>query len=136
MALFPSFLSFVLRALRFLDERNQPITWFIVGETPRWPRTALCSPRSPGAGHEIGNHSYLHEPWLHRYSPERLDEELCRAGRAIEDATGTSAGFRGPGFSVSKDVLLALERRGYRYDALTLPTFIGPWRGLAYRTPT
>ena len=32
----------------------------------------------------------------------------------------------GPGFSVSEDVLLALERRGYRYDASTLPTFIGP----------
>ena len=52
---------------------------------------------------------------------------MSQAERAIEDATGQHPqGFRGPGFSVSRDVLLALERRGYRYDASTLPTFIGP----------
>ena len=31
-----------------------------------------------------------------------------------------------PASAVSEDVLLALERRGYRYDASTLPTFMGP----------
>ena len=52
---------------------------------------------------------------------------MSRAEQAIEDATGQHPnGFRGPGFSVSEEVLLALERRGYRYDASTLPTFIGP----------
>jgi peptidoglycan-N-acetylglucosamine deacetylase len=88
-------------------------------------RSVLSSIAS--AGHEIGNHSHNHEPWLHLYSPDRLDQELNLAERAIEDATGWHPqGFRGPGFSVSHDVLLALERRGYRYDASTLPTFIGP----------
>ena len=115
------------RVLRFLDERDQPITWFVVGQDAAIAENHSLLSSVASAGHEIGNHSYLHEPWLHRYPPERLDEELSRAERAIEEATGHHPkGFRGPGFSVSEDVLLALQRRGYRYDASTLPTFIGP----------
>ena len=34
--------------------------------------------------------------------------------------------FRGPGFSVSETTLRVLLRRGYRYDASTFPTFLGP----------
>ena len=40
------------------------------------------------AGHEIGNHSFHHEPWLHLYSEAELDDELARAEDAIEAATG------------------------------------------------
>jgi protoporphyrinogen oxidase len=124
----PSFLDLVVpRVLQFLDQREQPITWFVVGQDAAVAenRTMLSSIAS--AGHEIGNHSHNHEPWLHLYPPDRIDQELNEAERAIEEATGRRPrGFRGPGFSVSRDVLLALERRGYRYDASTLPTFIGP----------
>ena len=35
-------------------------------------------------------------------------------------------GFRGPGYSLSLSVLRVLTRRGYQYDASTLPTFLGP----------
>src|SRR4030065_407673 len=35
-------------------------------------------------------------------------------------------GLRGPGFSISEGVLETLIDLGYRYDASTLPTFIGP----------
>ncbi len=35
-------------------------------------------------------------------------------------------GFRGPGYSLSPTLLELLERRGYTYDATTLPTWIGP----------
>ena len=46
---------------------------------------------------------------------------------AIEDATGVrTTGFRGPGYSVSPAVIAELVRRGYQYDASTLPTFLGP----------
>jgi hypothetical protein len=124
----PSFLDLVVpQVLRFLDQRDLPITWFVVGQDAavRDNRGLLASVAS--AGHEIGNHSFLHEPWLHRYSPDRLEDELARSEHAIEAATGVHpSGFRGPGYSLSEDVLRSLERRGYRYDASTLPTFIGP----------
>jgi protoporphyrinogen oxidase len=124
----PSFLDVVVpRVLRFLDDRHQPITWFVVGKDATVPGNRRLLASIADAGHEIANHSYSHEPWLHRYAPEQLDHELTLAERAIEDATGRHPnGFRGPGFSLSTDVLLALERRGYRYDASTFPTFIGP----------
>lgn len=125
---FPSFLDIVVpRVLRFLEQRDQPITWFVVGQDAAVTENHAMLASVATAGHEIGNHSFLHEPWLHLYSPDRLDDELSRTEQAIEEATGRHpSGFRGPGFSVSEDVLLALQRRGYRYDASTLPTFIGP----------
>jgi protoporphyrinogen oxidase len=125
---FPSFLDVVVpRVLRFLDQRDQPITWFVVGQDAASIENRAMLASVATAGHEIGNHSFLHEPWLHLYDPSRLDDELTRTEQAIEEATGQHpTGFRGPGFSVSEDVLLALQRRGYRYDASTLPTFIGP----------
>jgi peptidoglycan/xylan/chitin deacetylase (PgdA/CDA1 family) len=79
------------------------------------------------AGHEIGNHSFHHEPWLHLYSEPQIEDELKRAEDAIERATGVRPiGFRGPGFSLSESVLRVLARRGYRYDASTFPTYLGP----------
>ena len=112
-----------------IPRRARPADHLVRGgsETRRRPSNHASLAAVASAGHEIGNHSYLHEPWLHRYPPERLDEELRLAEEAIEEATGQQPkGFRGPGFSVSENVLLALQRRGYRYDASTLPTFIGP----------
>jgi hypothetical protein len=78
-------------------------------------------------GHEVGNHSFSHECWMQRYSAARLDEEIGRAHDALYAATGqTPCGFRGPGFSWSPGLFEALARRGYVYDASTLPTFLGP----------
>jgi peptidoglycan/xylan/chitin deacetylase (PgdA/CDA1 family) len=79
------------------------------------------------AGHEVANHSFEHEPWLHLYSRERLEDELARTEEAIVAAGAPRPiGFRGPGYSLSPTLLELLERRGYTYDATTLPTWIGP----------
>jgi len=125
---FPSYLDVVVpRVLAFFAARGLRITFFVVGqdavrEENREPLAALGA-----AGHEIGNHSFRHESWLHLYSEAELEEELGRAEEAIERATGQRpVGFRGPGFSLSASTLAVLARRGYRYDASTLPTFVGP----------
>ncbi len=79
------------------------------------------------ASHEIGNHSFNHEPWLHLYSEEQIEDEISRTEEAIAAATGTTpTGFRGPGYSLSTRTLAVLNRRGYRFDASTFPTFLGP----------
>jgi hypothetical protein len=131
---FPSYLAVVVpRVLEILAARRLKITFFIVGQDATLPENQAALRAIADAGHEIGNHSFRHEPWLHLYSPEELAAELDRAEQAISAATGyRPVGFRGPGFSFSDEVLAELARRGYDYDASTFPTFLGPVARLYY----
>ncbi len=124
----PSYLDFVVpRILGLLKERNLEITVFIVGQDAAIEANRPVLRSIALAGHEIGNHSYHHEPWLHLYSEDQIDEEIEDADRHIELATGRQPiGFRGPGYSLSLATIRALTRRGYLYDATILPTVIGP----------
>ena len=134
---YPSYLSIVVpRALEFLKERSLRVTVFVVGRDAERPQEHDVLASISAAGHEIANHSHNHEPWLDRLSPEEVRRELTQAHNAIEAATGVRPrGFRGPGFSLSADALAALVELGYRYDATTLPTFIGPLaRAYYFRT--
>ena len=125
---YPSYLDVVVpRALELLDRHGLRITFFIVGQDAARPENGEALASIAPAGHEIGNHSHHHEPWLHRYSPAQVREELSVAHEAISKATGVRPrGFRGPGYSVSAATLETLVDLGYQYDASTLPTFIGP----------
>ena len=100
---------------------------FVVGHDAATDEGADFVASLTAAGHEIANHSFEHEPWLHLYSRDRLDDELARTEEAIVAAGAPRPiGFRGPGYSLSPSLLELLERRGYPYDATTLPTWIGP----------
>jgi peptidoglycan-N-acetylglucosamine deacetylase len=125
---FPTYLPLVVpRFLNFLQARNLSITVFVVGQDAVLPKNQATLRSIGDAGHEIGNHSFHHEPWLHLYSEAEAEHELARAEEGIQRATGQRpVGFRGPGYSLSPTILRILTRRGYRYDASTLPTFIGP----------
>lgn len=125
---FPSYLDVVVpRFLSMFRERGQRITVFVVGQDAALERNHAALRSIAEAGHEIGNHSFHHEPWLHLYAEAEVDAEIARAEEAILAATGKRPhGFRGPGFSVSPAVLEVLLRRGYRYDCSTFPTFLGP----------
>lgn len=125
---FPSYLEIVVpRVLRILDKLSLRITFFMVGQDAALPHNWGVLGSIADAGHEIGNHSFHHEPWLHLYSQTEIEDELSRAEDAIGNATGRRVeGFRGPGFSVSQAVVETLTARGYSYDASTLPTFLGP----------
>jgi peptidoglycan/xylan/chitin deacetylase (PgdA/CDA1 family) len=125
---FPSYLEVVVpRALSLLQELGLRITFFIVGQDAAIAANAEPISQIGQAGHEIGNHSFHHEPWMHRRPEAEIDDELARAEESIEGATGQCPrGFRGPGFTQSAELLKTLVRRGYAYDASSLPTFIGP----------
>lgn len=125
---FPTYLDTIVpRALSVLAERDLSITWFIVGKDAEMAGHHDLLASIPAAGHEIGNHSFLHEPWLHQYTPADLKDELSRAHHAIGEATGeTAVGFRGPGFSLSEETLDVLASLDYRYDATTFPNALNP----------
>ena len=83
----PSYLSqMVPRVLDLLASRDLFITFFLIGRDAATDGEAFAS--LAAAGHEIGNHSFRHQPWLHRYSEAELDEELERAEDAIVATTG------------------------------------------------
>jgi hypothetical protein len=125
---YPTYLPLVVpRVLDMLRRRGLTITFFVVGQDAARAENHDALRALAEAGHEIGNHSFRHEPWLHLYSEQEIEDELARAEEAIEEATGVRPrGFRGPGFSLSPAVLRVLVRRGYRCDASTFPTFLGP----------
>src|SRR5690349_11637915 len=77
---FPSYLGKLMpRVLEFLEHHKMTITFFVVGqdaavEENREPLQSIAA-----AGHEIANHSFRHEPWLHLYTKEQLNRELAEA---------------------------------------------------------
>jgi peptidoglycan/xylan/chitin deacetylase (PgdA/CDA1 family) len=125
---YPSYLDVVVpRVLTLLQKRNCKITFFIVGQDAALEKNKAALRLISAAGHEIGCHSFRHEPWLHLYSAGEIESELALAEEHIERVTGQKpVGFRGPGFSFSEATLTTLARRGYLYDASTFPTFLGP----------
>jgi peptidoglycan/xylan/chitin deacetylase (PgdA/CDA1 family) len=125
---FPSYLDLVVpRILEFLKARGLTITFFIVGQDAALDKNHAALSAIAKAGHEIGNHSFKHEPWLHLYSEAEIEAELARAEEHIERVTGQRpVGFRGPGFSISGATLRVLARRGYKYDATAFPNVLNP----------
>ncbi|GAB2864820.1 polysaccharide deacetylase family protein [Lentzea nigeriaca] len=124
----PSFLATAVpRLLDVFGEHRLTTTVFVVGADAERDDGAQAVRDVVAAGHEVANHSWGHEPWLHRYSRSELEAELVRAEDAIVAAGAPRpVGFRGPGYSVTPALLEILAARGYRYDASTLPTWIGP----------
>jgi len=131
---FPSIFDIVVpRVLEFLRERNLTITFFVVGQDAALEKNHAALKAIADAGHEIGNHSFNHEPWLHLYSEAEVEAELRNAQEHIERVTGyRPIGFRGPGFSVSAPTLNVLRRLGYLYDCSTNPSLLGPLARLYY----
>jgi hypothetical protein len=125
---YPSYLDKVVpRIAAWAAERNLRITFFVVGRDAEQPRSADPLAALAAAGHEIGNHSLNHYPWMYTLSRDEVAAEIAEAEAHIERATGQRpVGFRSPAYSLSNDTLEILAQRGYEYDATTLPTFIGP----------
>lgn len=125
---YPSYLDVAVpRVLQFCRDWNLRITCFVVGRDAEQAKNRPVLAAIAKAGHEIGNHSLNHYPWMHTLSPAEIESEIVGAEQAIENATGQRPlGFRAPGYSYSPDALAILARRGYVYDASILPTFIGP----------
>ena len=126
---YPTYLSTVVpRMLALFEETRTTATVFIVGQD-----AALADKNGEhlatitAAGHEVGNHSFAHDPWVHLFDQGRLVDEIVRTEEEILAVTGVRpTGFRGPGYSLSTALVQLLADRGYSYDASTLPTWIGP----------
>ncbi|MCA9084345.1 MAG: polysaccharide deacetylase family protein [Planctomycetaceae bacterium] len=131
---YPTYLDLVVpRFLRVLHDQNLKMTVFVVGQDASREENFEALASISHAGHEIGNHSFNHEPWLHLYTEQQLVSELARTEEHLERVTGQCPiGFRGPGFSFTETLLQILVTRGYKYDGSTFPTFLGPAARMYY----
>lgn len=131
---YPTYLPLVVpRFIDFFANRDQKMTVFIVGQDAARDENREALASISAAGHEIGNHSFNHEPWLHLYTKSEIETEFARTEEHLERVTGQRpVGFRGPGFSFSPTVLQVLRERGYEYDCSTFPTFLGPLARMYY----
>ncbi|OEU84545.1 MAG: polysaccharide deacetylase [Desulfobulbaceae bacterium C00003063] len=113
--------------LDVLDRLNLKITFFIVGQDAAQDKNNDVLKLLTERGHEVGNHSFHHEPWLHMHLKDRIEQEILETEEQIIRVTGHKPiGFRGPGFSWSLDLLEVLAEKDYVYDATTFPTYLVP----------
>lgn len=125
---FPTYFNVVIPTiLNLVKELDIPITFFLVGKDLEKDENVKEVEKITKAGLSIANHSYNHEPWLHTYSYDQINKEINTTDSLLQSITGQKPiGFRGPGFSYSNKLFKVLMANGYKYDASTLPTFIGP----------
>lgn len=131
---YPSYFDVVIpRTLDLLEELGLSITFFLIGKDVRIKSNHNSVRMIIERGHEPGNHSLTHEPWLHLMTSKRIEKEIQATHNAISEVCGCEpTGFRGPGFSWSRSLLEVLYEYGYKYDASSLPTYIGPLARVYY----
>jgi peptidoglycan/xylan/chitin deacetylase (PgdA/CDA1 family) len=98
-----------LALLAVLAERDVRVTFFLKGMNVEvFPELVRAQHE---AGHEIGNHSWSHQPML-SFSKAAILAEIDRTAAAIERITGSTPGyFRAPFFVQGVGLTLALRER-------------------------
>jgi hypothetical protein len=131
---YPSYLdAFIPKVLGLLKQLDMKITFFIVGKDAALKKNKDLLRQLTDEGHEVANHSFLHEQWLTSYSSERIRQEIVDAETVIAEATGQKPlGFRGPGYCANRLLHNVLMDLGYLYDSSSLPTFLGPLARVYY----
>jgi polysaccharide deacetylase family protein (PEP-CTERM system associated) len=110
------------RILELLDEVGVKGTFFVQGRVAETFRELPA--RLVAEGHEVQSHGYSHRA-LYTMSPRELRDELERAKKTVEDASGTRVwAFRAPDFSIHRSNLWALEvlaEVGFEVDSSIFP---------------
>ncbi|MGN6133293.1 MAG: polysaccharide deacetylase family protein [Aureliella sp.] len=125
---FPSYLPTACEHIAsLLGDAQIFATIFVVGQDLLCQSDKQAVAGLAQLGHDLGNHSFHHEPWLHLYDREQIAYELDKTDELLAEVGGRhSLGFRGPGYSDSPLVHAMLAERGYRYCASQLSSCIGP----------
>ncbi|MFP4427487.1 MAG: XrtA system polysaccharide deacetylase [Spirochaetaceae bacterium] len=105
--------------LDIFDETETKGTFFCLGwVAERRPELIAEIARR---GHEVASHGYGHE-LLYEIGPGRFREDLRRARKLLEDASGQRiVGYRAPSFSITDWALEILAEEGYLYDSSYFP---------------
>ncbi len=115
------------RVLDLLAAYGIRATFFIPGYTAdSFPEHVR---RIHAAGHEIGNHGYLHEPPAQAGGDAEAERAILRKGNdALWRATGvTPAGYRSPSWDLSEHSVRLLAEEGFLYDSSLMADDFRPY---------
>src|SRR6185503_7477281 len=110
------------RILHMLDLFDTRATFFVLGwVAENHPQVVR---EIAGRGHEVACHGFAHR-LAYRMTPEEFREDVLRAKRAIESASGLPVrGFRAASFSILREnfwALRILAGLGFQYDSSIFP---------------
>ncbi|MFC4598279.1 polysaccharide deacetylase family protein [Cohnella hongkongensis] len=112
--------NYTVEILDILKKYDVKATFFLVGtQVKKFPETAK---RIVDEGHAVGNHSWSHGD-LTKLSSKARAEQLDRAQRIIEEATGASPRLaRAPYGALSKEALATIHESRMKHVAWTVDT--------------
>jgi peptidoglycan/xylan/chitin deacetylase (PgdA/CDA1 family) len=122
------------RFLEVFERHGVRATIFAIGQDARHPANGRMLRRFVEAGHEVANHTLTHPFGMRRLTRAAKLVEIDEAQRILEDATGQPiVGYKAPAHDIDRDVIDALEERGYLYDASVYPSFFNPLLNMVFR---
>lgn len=115
---------------RFLDlfaKLQVRATIFVIGrdlqrDLETGGRGAAVLIRALDQGHELANHSYSHAYDLHDWASANIAADLGRCDALLRELGTRPRGFRAPGYTHDRDLLLQVAALGYDYDSSLLPS--------------
>jgi hypothetical protein len=115
---------------RFLDvfaKLQVHATIFVIGrdlerDLKAGGRGAANLARALAEGHELANHSYAHAYDLHHWPATEIAADLRRCDALLRELGVTPKGFRAPGYTHDRNLLLQASALGYAYDSSLLPS--------------
>jgi peptidoglycan/xylan/chitin deacetylase (PgdA/CDA1 family) len=115
---------------RFLDvfaKLEVRATIFVIGsdlahDMQSHGRGAANLRRALEQGHELANHSYAHAYDFHTWSADAIAEDLRRCDTLLRELGAYPRGFRAPGYTHDRKMLMQAAALGYTYDSSLLPS--------------
>jgi peptidoglycan-N-acetylglucosamine deacetylase len=115
---------------RFLDvfaKLDVRATIFVIGsdlerDMRTHGRVAAVLARALAEGHELANHSHAHAYDLHRWPAAEIAADLGRCDSLLRELGATPRGFRAPGYTHDRAMLMQVAALGYAYDSSMLPS--------------
>jgi peptidoglycan/xylan/chitin deacetylase (PgdA/CDA1 family) len=115
------------RFLELFEAAESRATFFVIGkdldaDIQAEGSGSLRLKDALAAGHELGNHSYEHAYDMVDWDAEVIARDLARCDALLRGLGAKVSGFRAPGYTHNRKLLMQVAALGYRYDSSRLPS--------------
>ncbi len=108
--------------LDVLKKHNVHAAFFVIGRNIPGNEEILA--RTAHEGHLVGNHTFVHTPWFHFYSPSKMILDLKKNAETISSVTGQQVQWFRPPYGVGNPMLAkAVGMTGYKVMGWSLRSY-------------